>query len=121
VRQPITVFAAILVLLSCSQVAAAELKEMIGKWGWQRFTIEVSECQGDSICAKVVDGPKNVGMQIFASKLIAKGGDWFGQITHPETKEIYNTRLQRAGSDTWRLDGCTAAKVCLTGELVRVR
>jgi uncharacterized protein (DUF2147 family) len=99
----------------------ADLKGLIGKWRWQPFTIEVSECQGDSVCPQVIEGPKNVGMQIFASKLTAKGGEWFGQITHPETKETYNTRVQRTGSDTWRLDGCTTANVCLTADFVRVR
>jgi uncharacterized protein (DUF2147 family) len=101
--------------------AAADLKDMVGKWRWQDFTIEVSECKGDSICANVVAGPKNVGLDLFASKLTGKDGDWFGQITHPETKQVYNTRFQRKDKDRWRLDGCTAARVCLTGEFLRVK
>ena len=66
---------------------AATLQDMLGRWRWQDFTIEVSKCQGDNACAKIVAGPKNVGMDVFASKLTAKDGDWVGQITHPETKE----------------------------------
>ena len=53
-------------------------------------------------------------MELFASKLVAKGGEWFGQVAHPDTKETYNTRFQQKGLDRWQLDGCTAAKVCLT-------
>ena len=64
---------------------------------------------------------KNVGTDVFASGLVAKGGEWFGQITHPETKETYSTRFQQKDKDRWRLDGCTAAKVCLSGEFVRVK
>ena len=120
-KQRIVMCTAIFVVTWSLAVSAADLRDMIGKWRWQQFTIEVSECQGDTVCAKVVDGPKNVGMQMFSSKLTAKGGEWFGQIAHPETRETYNTRFQRTGSDTWRLDGCTVAKVCLTGEFVRVR
>jgi uncharacterized protein (DUF2147 family) len=101
--------------------AAADIKDMVGRWRWQDFTIEVAECKGEGICAKVVAGPKNVGLDLFASKLTEKGGDWFGQITHPETKEVYNTRFQQKDGDRWRLDGCTAARVCLTGEFVRVK
>jgi len=101
--------------------SAADLKGLIGRWRWQAFTIEVSECRGDSVCAKVVAGPKNVGMEVFASKLSPKGGDWFGQITHPESKQVYDTRFQQKSQDSWRLDGCTAARVCLTGEFVRVK
>ena len=101
--------------------SAGDLKDMVGKWRWQNFAIEVKECQGDSVCAKVIAGPKNVGMDVFASKFIAKNGEWLGQITHPETKESYNTRFQQVDKDRWRLDGCTSAKICLTGEFVRAR
>lgn len=101
--------------------AAADLKDMVGTWHWQKFTIEVSTCKGDSICARVTAGPKNVGLDLFASKLASRNGDWFGQITHPETREIYNTRFQQKDKDRWQLDGCTAARVCLTGEFVRVK
>jgi uncharacterized protein (DUF2147 family) len=103
-----------------SAASAAELKEMVGNWRWKEFTIEVREC-GQRLCAKIAAGPKNVGMEVFASKLEAKDGQWFGQITHPETKETYNTRFQQKDKDRWQLDGCTAAKVCLTAEFVRVK
>ena len=108
-------------LAVAAAAAAADLKDMVGRWRWQNFTIEVSPCKGDSICAKVTAGPKNVGLDLFASKLAGKNGHWFGQIAHPETREIYNTRFQQKDKDRWRLDGCTAARVCLTGEFVRVK
>ncbi len=120
-KQSIATFIAVLAVSWLLAASAADLNDMVGKWRWQQFTIEVIECQGDSVCAKVAQGPTNVGMQIFSSKLTVKGGEWFGQIAHPETKETYNTRFQRKDLDTWRLDGCTAAKICLTGEFVRVR
>jgi uncharacterized protein (DUF2147 family) len=107
-------------LLVASPALAATPQEMVGRWRWQDYTIEVTACQGDNACAKVVAGPKNVGMDI-ASKLVAKNGEWVGQVTHPETKEVYNTRFQQKDKDRWRLDGCTAAKVCLSGEFVRVK
>lgn len=103
------------------EACAADLKDMVGKWRWKEFTIEVTECQNGNICAKVVDGPKNIGMQLFAANLAVKDGNLFGQITHPETKEVYNTRFQQNGPDIWRLDGCTAARVCLSGEFARVK
>ena len=117
-RAPYT-FVALLVALGALSVSAADRKDMVGKWRWQKFTIEVRECKGDSLCATIVEGPKNVGMDMFASQLVAKDGEWFGQIAHPETKEIYNTRFQQKSKDRWRLDGCSPASVCLTGELVR--
>ena len=114
-------FVWIFLALSCAAAAGAELKDMIGKWRWQEYTIEVTECQAGSICAKVVAGPKNVGMKIFASTLLVKGGNLFGQIVDPATKDIYNTRFQRISPNKWRLDGCTIARVCLSGEFVRVK
>lgn len=113
--------AAVPVCAAADAAVAADAKEMLGKWRWQDFTIEVVECKAGDICARVIAGPKNVGLDMLASKLTAKGNDLIGQIAHPETKEIYNTRFQRKDKDRWRLDGCTASRVCLTGELVRVR
>jgi uncharacterized protein (DUF2147 family) len=112
----------ILVMLCASgSASAASLQDMLGTWRWQDYTIEVRACEGSSACAKVIAGPKNVGMDLFASKLIAKDGAWYGQITHPQTKETYNTRFQQMDKDRWHLDGCTATKVCLSGEFVRVK
>jgi uncharacterized protein (DUF2147 family) len=108
------------VLASGSALAAATLQDMFGKWRWRDFTIEVSPCNVDGACAKVVAGPKNIGMDVFASKLTPKAGEWFGQITHPESKETYNTRFQQKDKDRWRVDGCTTANVCLSGEFVRM-
>jgi phosphoribosylformylglycinamidine synthase len=52
--------------------------------------------------------------------LTSQDGEWFGQIVNPETGTTYNTRMQLTASKTWRLDGCTASNVCLSGEFVRV-
>lgn len=119
-RDRIWVWSAGLLAASTLAVSAADLKEMIGIWRWKDFTIEVSECS-QSLCARIIAGPKNVGMEVFASKLVAKDGQWVGQIAHPETKESYNTRFQQKDKNRWHLDGCTTAKVCLTAEFVRVK
>jgi len=100
---------------------AAVPAEMIGKWRWQDFTVAVSECQPSRLCAKIIAGPKNIGMEIFASALTAKGADLFGKIVDPKTNETYNTRFQKTGPDSWQLDGCTEMRVCLSGEFVRVK
>lgn len=113
--------ATVLLMLFPFAASAGDLKDVVGKWSWQKFTIEVAECQGDSVCAKIIAGPKNVGMDVFASKFVGRNGEWFGQITHPETKELYNTKFQQVDKDRWRLIGCTSAKICLTGEFVRAR
>jgi uncharacterized protein (DUF2147 family) len=97
----------------------ADIKDMLGRWTWQRFTIEVTECAGRKICAKVVAGPKNIGLEIFASELTNREGAWFGDVVNPETGASYRTRIQFTGSRTWRLDGCTASRVCLSGEFER--
>jgi hypothetical protein len=107
--------------LLCVAASAAVPNDMIGKWRWQQFTIEVTECQRDRMCAKVIAGPKSVGMEVFGSEFVTKGVSLFGQIVDPGTKEIYNTQFQRSGPDKWRLDGCTALSVCRSGEFVRVK
>jgi hypothetical protein len=120
-RKRVATLCAILLAGQALAALAADMKEMIGSWRWQNFTIQVRECKGDSVCAKVVAGPKNVGLEIFASRPTAKGGELFAQITHPESKETYNTRFQQKDKDRWQLDGCTNARVCLSGEFIRVK
>lgn len=114
---------AFLVLASAAlhPLSAADLKDMMGRWKWQQFEIEVSDCGPQRVCAKVVAGRKNVGMDIFASALTSKDGAWFGQVIDPNTGATYNTRLQLTSRGTWRLDGCTTSRVCLSGEFIRAR
>jgi uncharacterized protein (DUF2147 family) len=111
--------AIIIALMASGSALAAEIKDMLGNWRWQKYTIEVKECADGKICAKVVAGPKNVGLEIFASQLTSKDGAWFGDLVDPESGSTYRTRMQLTKSGTWRLDGCTTAKVCLSGEFVR--
>jgi uncharacterized protein (DUF2147 family) len=104
---------------------AAELKDMIGTWKWTDYTVEVKECTtspaGAGVCATVLDGPKNKGMEMIRSKLEKKGEDFTGKIAHPATTEIYTTKLTFKAPDTWSLDGCTDKGVCAKGDFVRVK
>jgi len=118
-RALIAIGASIVTLFSIGSATAAEIKDMLGKWTWQKFTIEVTECAGKRVCAKVIAGPKNVGLEIFSSDLTSKNGEWFGQIVDPETRTTYNTRMQLTGAKTWSLDGCTTSNICLSGEFIR--
>ena len=95
-----------------------ELGEITGSWSWKGFVIEISPCQ-DRMCATVTAGPKNVGMELFASDLEQKGAGWVGQVADPETGAVYFTRLTMPDAGRLKLDGCTKAKVCLSGEFVR--
>jgi hypothetical protein len=60
------VFAIVLLTLS-SPSCGADVDDLIGKWKWQDFVVEVVHCKTASICARVVAGPKRVGMEIFGS------------------------------------------------------
>src|SRR5262245_9372395 len=58
----------LLVLGAGGPALAATFEDMLGTWRWQDFTIEVRACGEVAFaCAKVVAGPKNVGMDVFAS------------------------------------------------------
>ena len=117
-----TLFIIGLVSLSFVNIASAGgLKKMIGTWAWKGFTIKVVDCKATEVCAKVVKGPKNVGLSMIRSKLTLKGKDYYGKIAHPETADIYNTKITLKDDNTWKLDGCTDKKVCATGEFKRVK
>ena len=108
-------------------VQAAELKDMVGKWKWTDYTVETKECttnpSGAGICATVVDGPKNKGMEMIRSKLEAKGADFTGQIANPATGDVYDTKLTMKDKDTWSMAGCVVSNkaVCATGDFTRIK
>ncbi|VAW66915.1 hypothetical protein MNBD_GAMMA08-2213 [hydrothermal vent metagenome] len=119
------------VLLTCTAVmslgvmssamATNEITSMIGTWKWEGFTIEVAKCDATEVCAKVISGPKNVGMQMIKSKLKPDGNSFLGQVAHPQTGDTYNSKLTMATNDTWHIDGCTTANVCASGDFSRVK
>ena len=120
----IAAFAATL-LLGVPPAFAAGMDDMVGKWKWTDFTIDVSKCadnpSGAGLCAKVTAGPKNVGMEMIRSKLEPQGDAFVGKIAHPLTGEIYNTKMSMSSPDTWTMDGCTDANVCAKGDFTRIK
>jgi len=51
-------------------MAKNDVLNMVGTWKWEGFTIKVAKCDATEICAEVVSGPKNVGMQMIKTKVI---------------------------------------------------
>lgn len=123
-RVPSLVMGAVAAVAVSATASAVELKDMVGKWKWTDYTVEVKECStnpaGAGFCATVVEGPKNKGMEMIRSKLEKKGDELVGEIAHPATSEIYATRMKYDGKDRWSMDGCTKAGVCAKGDFVRV-
>ena len=106
---------------SANLALAAELKDFVGIWKWQGFKVEVKECKQTGVCAKVIAGPKNIGMKVFASEMSLKDGDFYGRIAHPQSGEVYNTRMRLLNSDRWQLNGCTKKGLCMGGSFDRVK
>ncbi|MGD8310215.1 MAG: DUF2147 domain-containing protein, partial [Chromatiales bacterium] len=90
-----------------SAVSAGDFAHMTGKWGWEGFTIEVVEADPNGISATVVDGPKNVGMEMIQSPLKPKDDAMVGRVKHPANGEVYNSKMSMPDPDTWQMDGCT--------------
>jgi uncharacterized protein (DUF2147 family) len=112
-----------LTLLASSTALAADKKDMIGKWKWTDYTVEVKECTtnpaGAGLCAIVIAGPKNVGMEMIRSAIEKQGEEFVGRIAHPATGEIYATKMKYDGKERWSMDGCTDKGVCAKGDFVR--
>ncbi|MCW8901299.1 MAG: DUF2147 domain-containing protein [Gammaproteobacteria bacterium] len=110
-------------ILSMGQSALAETKieAMVGTWKWADFTIRVGKCDKTKVCAKVVSGPKNVGLQMIQSKLTPADGSFVGKIAHPQTGNTYNSKISMLSTDVWHIDGCTDANVCASGDFKRVQ
>ncbi len=100
---------------------AAGVADMAGKWKWTDFTIECKEGGPNGMSCIVADGPKNTGMEMVQSKLVAKDGAFVGDIKHPASGEIYKAKMQPKDADNWGMDGCTAGGVCASGVFTRVK
>ena len=101
--------------------STSDITSMVGTWKWEGFTIEVAKCESTEVCAKVITGPKNVGMEMIQSKLTASDGSFLGKVAHPQTGDTYNSKLTMASADIWHIDGCTAANVCASGDFTRIK
>ncbi|MGD9667588.1 MAG: hypothetical protein AB7U75_00855 [Hyphomicrobiaceae bacterium] len=114
-------FAAAVGLAALGLSTSAFANPMVGKWGWEGFTIECKEGGANGMSCIVTDGPKNKGMEMIKSKLEAKDGAFVGQIAHPMTGETYNAKMVQDGADAFKMDGCTAAGACASGVFKRIK
>lgn len=117
-----TLIAAMIAFGFAQQVLAKPtLEEMIGIWKWESFTIKVQKCESTEICAEVLTGPKNVGLQMIKSKLSATDAGFVGKVAHPQTGDTYNSKISMVNESTWHIDGCTASNVCASGDFTRMK
>ncbi len=111
----------VLLIAASSAALAVDPSKMVGKWTWEGFVVEVTEGGEHGISAKVISGPKNVGMEMIQSKLEDKDGYIVGRIRHPANGNIYNTKLTNPDPDSWALEGCTDKGACAKGVFKRVK
>ncbi len=104
-----------------SSALAISMDDMIGTWTWEGYTVEVTKCEASGVCAKVIAGPKNLGMEMIKSKPIMKDSAFVGQVAHPINGQVYSTRINMPDADTWHLDGCTSVGVCASGDFKRIK
>jgi len=115
-----TMFVAAVLSLAVAAPAIAD-QSMVGTWKWGDYTVECKEGGDHGMSCTVMGGPKNMGMEMIRSALAKDGESFSGQIAHPATAEIYNTKMMMKDADTWTLDGCTDAGVCAKGVFVRLK
>ena len=104
-----------------SAMAETDIKKMVGDWKWADFTIRVDSCAKTQVCAKVLSGPKNVGLQMIQSKLKPSKGSFLGKVAHPQTGKTYNSKISMLSENVWHIDGCTEANVCASGDFKRIK
>jgi uncharacterized protein (DUF2147 family) len=100
-----------------ASASAETLSDLEGTWTWEGFTIEVTAC-GDTVCAEIVDGPQNVGKEMFLTPPAEDGDGWTAEVMHPATGDTYYARFTIDG-DVWAMEGCTASGVCAKGDFIR--
>lgn len=98
--------------------SAAEITDMVGTWTWEAYTVAVTECATTTVCAEVIAGPQNVGLQMLKTAPAADGDAWTAEVVHPATGEVYFSKMTFDGT-SWTMAGCTAAGVCAEGTFTR--
>jgi len=107
--------------LAESAQASPSYDKMVGTWKWEGFTIQVNKCDKTGVCAKVISGPKNVGLQMIKSRLTKSGDNFVGKVAHPQTGDTYNSKITMVSANVWHIDGCTVQNVCASGDFKRVK
>lgn len=121
-KNTIKAFITIAILsMTNSVMAEPKIEAMIGEWKWADFTIRVGKCDKTEVCAKVMSGPKNVGLQMIQSKLTPSKGSFLGKVAHPQTGNTYNSKISMLSKNVWHIDGCTDANVCASGDFKRIK
>ena len=100
--------------------AAADFDAMVGKWAWEGYVIKVTKEGPYGLSAKVIEGPKNVGMEMIQSEPDLRADFFIAKVKHPANGKVYHTKISQQGPDTWQLDGCTDGGACATGVFTRV-
>ncbi len=111
---------ALMSLMSVSALAL-DMNQMVGKWKWQEFVVQVAKGGQYGVTAKVISGPSNVGMEMIQSPLTQKDGKFVGRIKHPGNGKVYNARMSMPDANSWKMDGCTDDGACASGVFVRVK
>lgn len=119
-KQVLTAIVGLAALAFATGASAGSASDMVGKWSWEGFTIQCAEEGANGMSCKVIDGPKNVGMEMIQSALVPDGDGFKGKIKHPATGEDYNAKMVYDGSSAWQMDGCTAAGACASGKFTKV-
>jgi uncharacterized protein (DUF2147 family) len=101
--------------------SAQDMSNMMGKWQWQNFVIELTKGGEFGVSAKVISGPANVGMEMMQSKMAPQGSAMVARIKHPANGQTYNAKMTFDGADSWKMDGCTDAGACASGVFTRVK
>ena len=112
---------AVLAMGNSAMAADKGIEKMVGSWKWADFTIRVGKCEKTEICAKVMSGPKNVGLEMIQSKLKPSKGGFTGKIAHPQTGKTYTSKISMLNNNLWHVDGCTDANVCASGDFTRIK
>lgn len=109
------------VLGFAAAASAASIADIAGSWKWTDYTIQCKEGGANGMSCIVIDGPRNKGMEMVQSKLVAKDTGFVGDLRHPASGDIYKAEMTLRDPDNLAIDGCTAAGVCASGVFTRLK
>jgi len=93
--------------------SAVDLEAMVGSWSWNGYTVKVTRGGPHGLSARVVEGPRNVGMEMIRSDVRNQADFAVAEIRLPGDGQDYLSEITPEGPDAWHLEGCSDRGGCV--------
>jgi uncharacterized protein (DUF2147 family) len=101
--------------------ADPDYDKAVGKWTWEGITVEVTRCDPNELCAKVVAGDDKCGGEMIKGKIEkVDANNGKGMVCNPKDGKTYDSLITSVDADTMAMKGSADGTVA-EGTFKRVK